>query len=104
MPGTEPRVHHPNPGAPGEGSLTGLDSERPRGYEGSAGRVRPSQSSIRIAPGLVGRYHYHRPLFHLNLHSLVFPLLGQLHTALPSYARRRTWGDQSFDLAMFVPP
>ena len=57
---------------------------RPRGYEGAASRVRLSQSSTRIAPGLVGQYHYHRPLFNLILHSLIFPLLGQLHTALPS--------------------
>ena len=46
-------------------------------------------SSIRIAPGLVGQYHYHRP-FYLNLHCLVIPPRGQLHTAEPSV---RSTGD-----------
>ena len=48
-------------------------------------------SSIRSTPGLVGQYHYHRPL-HLNLHRLVIPPRGQLHTAEPSVRLRNAWG------------
>ena len=80
-----------HPGAQGEGDSTGRDLSRPRGYEVSAGRVRPSLSSIHSTPNLVGQYHYHRFVASICIAS--FPPRGQLHTAVPSVRNTgEAWG------------